>query len=95
MREAIQRLRHEGLIKAIPREGILVTAFSAAEIQQVYEMAAKLVAQRFSKSEVQKTRFLKARTDEPVEFCERHNSIMGGGETEEFRRQELDQILLL
>ena len=59
IREAIQKLKHEGFIKVIPCKGIFVNSLSATEIQQIYEMAeglegmaAKLAAERASEEEI-------------------------------------------
>ncbi len=61
IREAVQRLRHEGFVKVIPRKGIFIKAFSTSEIEQIYEMAValeglavKLVTERASQDEIQK-----------------------------------------
>jgi len=42
VREAIQRLKHEGFLKVIPYKGTFVNSFSAEEIRQIYEMAEAL-----------------------------------------------------
>ncbi len=61
IREAVQRLRHEGFVEVVPRKGIFLTALSTSEIQQIYEMAealeglaVKLVTERASQGEIQK-----------------------------------------
>lgn len=61
VREAVQRLRHEGFVKVVPQKGIFLTAFLASEIQQIYEMAealegmaAKLATERASQDEIHK-----------------------------------------
>lgn len=55
VREAILRLRHDGLVEVRPRTGIFVASFSAAEVQDLYRIraalegtAAALAAQRMS-----------------------------------------------
>ncbi|HZK66674.1 MAG TPA: GntR family transcriptional regulator, partial [Chloroflexota bacterium] len=53
VREALLRLREEGLVESVPRRGYYVSRISADEAQEIYEMleglegsAAKLAAQR-------------------------------------------------
>lgn len=60
IREAVQRLRHEGFVKVVPRKGIFLEAFSSSEIEQIYEMAealeglaVKLATERASQDEIQ------------------------------------------
>lgn len=42
VREAIQRLRSEGLVETVPRKGAFVKAVSKDDVRQVYEMAEGL-----------------------------------------------------
>jgi len=59
VREAIHRLKHEGLLKVIPRRGTFVNSLSVSEIRQIYEMAealesmaASLAAERVSNEDI-------------------------------------------
>ena len=61
VREAIQRLKHESLLKVVPRKGTFVSSLSVREIQQIYEMAealetmaAGLAAERASNKDIDK-----------------------------------------
>lgn len=59
VREAIQKLKHEGFVKVIPRKGVMVSSLSADEVRSIYEMAdglegmtARLAAERASQNEI-------------------------------------------
>lgn len=59
VREAIQKLKHEGFVKVIPRKGVMVSSLSADEVRSIYEMAdglegmaTRLAAERASQNEI-------------------------------------------
>jgi GntR family transcriptional regulator, rspAB operon transcriptional repressor len=59
VREALMRLREEGLVEAVARKGYLVSRISADDAQEIYEMleglesmAVKLAAERATPSDV-------------------------------------------
>lgn len=61
VREAIQRLRQEGLLRVVPHKGTFVNAFSPGDITQIYQiagtlegLAARLAAQEASASDIQR-----------------------------------------
>lgn len=71
VREALLRLRDEGLVQSIPRKGYYVSMISADEAQEIYEMleglesiAAKLAAERATPAGI-------ARLEEAVQQMER------------------------
>ncbi len=74
IREAIQRLAKEGLVKIVPRKGAFVADLTSKEVEELYELrealeikAAELAAQRISDAEVDQISRLLDRTADAMQ----------------------------
>lgn len=74
IREAIQRLAKEGLVKIVPRKGAFVADLTFKEVEELFELrealevkAAELAAQRISDAEIDQISRLLDRTDDAIQ----------------------------
>jgi len=74
IREAIQRLAKEGLVKIVPRKGAYVADLTSKEVEELYELrealeikAAELAAQRISDAELDQISRLLDRTADAMQ----------------------------
>jgi DNA-binding GntR family transcriptional regulator len=74
IREALQRLAYEGLVKLVPNKGAFVISFSSKEIEDIYElreyleiMAIKLATERADQSDYRKLSDLLKATERIIE----------------------------
>ena len=74
IREAFQRLAHDGLVKLVPNKGAFVKSFSLKEVEDIYElreyleiMAVKLASERADQSDYHELSDLLKTTERIIE----------------------------
>lgn len=92
IREAVQRLIAEGLVKHLPHRGMLVADIRAADVQQLYEFRAEIEGYA---ARLAAARMTPAQIDELKRMYDAMDHALAGADVENFATQDREFHALL